>query len=471
MALSFGESIKKTQMKSSVATAPTNLSTFSTDDVQPLVMEQEVVSFVRNNNYVWYNNYTDEKLSYIDEGKNISVDSSQINISQEENSQFIPFEMNRFYDGIDLKDMLIQIHYINQNNEEDFDNVVNCEYSKDKIRFAWLIDRGVTYLSGEVTFEIRATGTNEMGDNYCWISKPNGKLNILGSLSGKGVIKPAADWYTGFVNTMNSKINEAASYANQASASATRAEEAAKTIEVNIGDVTNTVNSNVMATVTEKLATYYNKTEVDNLISNIDVTNQLQDVYNKINNIDGLAKFKVEYTEATSTLSFYNGEEKIKDIVLNTNPTVKWTTAYNQTVDNKISNAVNPISEALNSYKESNDSAVSVLNKKIGNIPESLQTDYYKKTDVDNLLKEKALAADVANLTSSVNTMEQTVNTNKKNITTLSDKVAEFEDKLSGLNKNDTNKTYDATYEDSTYTLWEIEHLSAPWPLPAIRPA
>ena len=139
MALSFGESIKKTQMKSSVAAAPTNLSTFSTDDVQPIVMEQEDVSFVRNNNYVWYNNYTDEKLSYIDEGKNISVDSSQINISQEENSQFIPFEMNRFYDGIDLKDMLIQIHYINQNNEEDFDNVVNCEYSKDKIRFAWLI--------------------------------------------------------------------------------------------------------------------------------------------------------------------------------------------------------------------------------------------------------------------------------------------------------------------------------------------
>ena len=70
MALSFGESIKKTQMKSSVATAPTNLSTFSTDDVQPVVMEQEVVSFVRNNNYVWYNNYTDEKLSYIDKGEN-----------------------------------------------------------------------------------------------------------------------------------------------------------------------------------------------------------------------------------------------------------------------------------------------------------------------------------------------------------------------------------------------------------------
>ena len=40
MALSFGESIEKTQMKSSVAIAPTNLSTFSTDDVRPVVMAQ-----------------------------------------------------------------------------------------------------------------------------------------------------------------------------------------------------------------------------------------------------------------------------------------------------------------------------------------------------------------------------------------------------------------------------------------------
>ena len=458
MALSFNESIKKAQMKSSVATAPTNLSTFSTDDMAKPVAMAADTPFVRNNNYVWYNNYADEKLSYIDQEKNISVDSSQINISQEENSQFIPFEMNRYYDGIDLSTMLIQIHYINKNNEEDFDNVVNCQYNDDKIRFAWLIDRGVTYVSGDITFEIRATGTNEKGDNYCWISKPNGKLNVLASLSGTGIIKPDADWYTGFVNTMNSKISEASAYVEQANAAATRAESAANNVETDIAELTDAVRTDVMSTVTDTLSSYYNKTQVDELISNIDVSSQLEDVYEKINNIDDLAKFNVSYDSTSYTLSFYNGEDKIKDITLNSNPSAEWVNAYNQTVDSKISAAVNPVSEALNSYKQSNDSAVSELDKKIGNIPESLQTDYYKKSDVDSLLEDKANSSTVSSLTSTVNAVEQTANANKQNVSALSEKVVEFENKLTEIKNSNTGKTYDATYEDSTYTLWEIEN-------------
>ena len=459
MALSFGESLKKaqTQMKSSATTAPTSLSTLSTDDIES-VASTDNSSFVRNNNYVWYNNYTDEKLSYIDTNKNITVDASQINISQEENSQFIPFEMNRYYDGIDLSTMLIQIHYINKNNEEDFDNVINCEYNDSKIRFAWLIDRGVTYIPGDITFEIRATGTNEKGDNYCWISRPNGKLNVLASLSGTGVIKPDSDWYTGFVNTMNSKISEASAYAEQANAAATRAENAANGVETDIADMTNIIKTEVMHTVNNTLSSYYNREEVDDLIANIDVSDQLNDVYEKINNIDGLAKFDVRYDKTTYTLSFFNGETKIKDIVLNSSPSVEWTNSYNKIVDGKISAAVNPVSEALNSYKQENDAKVSALDKKIGNIPESLQTDYYKKTDVDSLLEKKAPTSELSSLSSTVNAVEQTVNANKKNVSALSEKVVEFEGKLSELENGNTGKTYDATYEDSTYTLWEIEN-------------
>ena len=251
MALSFCESCKKQtqQMKSSATTTSVNLSTYSTDDIKPVALAADAdVSFTKSDKYVWYNNYTDEKLSYIDEQKNITVDSSQINISQEENSQFIPFEMDRYYDGIDLTEMLIQIHYINKNKEEDYDNVVNCQYSADKIRFAWLVDKGVTYLPGDITFEIRATGVNEKGDNYCWISRPNGKLNVMESLTGNGIIKPDSDWYTGFINTMNSKISEASAYVDQANAAATRAETAANNVETDIADLTNTVKTEVMNT-------------------------------------------------------------------------------------------------------------------------------------------------------------------------------------------------------------------------------
>ena len=461
MALSFCESCKKQtqQMKSSATTTSVNLSTYSTDDIKPVALAADAdVSFTKSDKYVWYNNYTDEKLSYIDEQKNITVDSSQINISQEENSQFIPFEMDRYYDGIDLTEMLIQIHYINKNKEEDYDNVVNCQYSADKIRFAWLVDKGVTYLPGDITFEIRATGVNEKGDNYCWISRPNGKLNVMESLTGNGIIKPDSDWYTGFINTMNSKISEASAYVDQANAAATRAETAANNVETDIADLTNTVKTEVMNTVTDTLSTYYNKEEVDQLIENIDVSDQLQDVYKKIDSIDGLAKFNVEYTESTSTLSFYNGEEKIKDIKINTNPTAEWVNSYNQIVDGKITTAVSPVSEALTSYKQKNDAKVSALDEKIGNIPESLQTDYYKKTDVDALLDKKASSSDLTSLSSTVNAIEQTANANKKNVTTLSEKVVELETKVDNIGELDDVKTYDATYEDEKFTLWEIQH-------------
>lgn len=46
------------------------------------------------------------------------MDDSQINLTQEDNSQFIPFEMPRYYDGVDLMQMLIQVHYVNKNKED-----------------------------------------------------------------------------------------------------------------------------------------------------------------------------------------------------------------------------------------------------------------------------------------------------------------------------------------------------------------
>lgn len=242
MALSFAESLKaKNSNIEQTSKNDVNLIDIQMDDESNLkpILQQSDNNWVRNNTYLWYAEYSDDKYSYVDKDKNITVDPTQINLSQEENSQFIPFEIPRYYDGIDLKDKIIQIHYTNSDGDEDFDNVVNVQYNNDKIRFAWLIDASVTYLPGEITFEIRATGVNEKGNNYTWITRPNGKLNIISSLSGKGIIKPDSDWYTGFVNTMNSKINEASAYAEQANAAATRAENAANGVETDIADMMN----------------------------------------------------------------------------------------------------------------------------------------------------------------------------------------------------------------------------------------
>lgn len=453
MALSFNDSLKIAQSQSGIASE--DLSTYSNDVAEKPVAE---TPFTRSDSYIWYDNYSDDKLSYIDSNKNISVDATQINISQEENAQFIPFEMARYYDGIDLTNMLFQIHYVNSEDEEDYDNVVNFQYSDSKIRFAWLIDRSVTYRSGSINFEIRATGTNEKGDNYCWISRPNGTLNILASLSGIGVVKPDSDWYTGFVNTMNTKIKEASEYATQALAAATEAKDAANQVQIDIDNVTETVQTAVMETVNDKLATYYSKTEVDDIINNLDISEQLEEVYDAIDNIDGLAKFNVDYDIPSNTLSFFNGENKIKDIVLVTNPNAEWVNAYDEKVDNKITTAVSPVSQALVSYEEANDAKVTALETKVGDIPEELETNYYKKTDVDDLLNGKASATEVTNLISTVNAVGQTADTNKQSVSTLSTKIAEVEETIAELSGSNNGKTYDSTYEDSTFTLWEIEN-------------
>ena len=70
-------------------------------------------TFERSGNYTWFADYSDDQWSYIDKNKDIQLDANQINITQESNSQVIPFEMPRYYDGIDLLQMTIQIHYLN----------------------------------------------------------------------------------------------------------------------------------------------------------------------------------------------------------------------------------------------------------------------------------------------------------------------------------------------------------------------
>lgn len=177
MALSFEESKKKFQSQQAAAFAARAMvmpMSLDADDEAFAVMADSASEddFVKSEKYLVYNNYSDDKYSSIDAQKNITVDSSQINITQEQNSQYIPFEMPRYYDGIDLMEMTIQFHYVNKENEESYSNPVNVSFNAEKIRFAWLIDEHVTNIEGEVTFEIIATGTNEKNDNYVWKTRP-----------------------------------------------------------------------------------------------------------------------------------------------------------------------------------------------------------------------------------------------------------------------------------------------------------
>ena len=148
--------------------------------------------FVRSEQYSWHDEYVEERMSYVDEDKNIVVHESCINLAQESNSQYIPFEMCRYYQGVDLAggDMELQIYFVNKNNEAGLVDPINVECSENYIRFGWLIDSRVTSVVGDLRFEIRVSGQSSAG-TYIWKSKSNSQLTVLAALEGQTLIEPA----------------------------------------------------------------------------------------------------------------------------------------------------------------------------------------------------------------------------------------------------------------------------------------
>lgn len=192
-------------------------------------------TYRNSDKYLWYDGFRKEAMSYIDEDKNIFVHESCVNLSQEEHSQYIPFEMDRYYHGIDLMEMTLQIYFVNSQMGANISEPINVQYSDNRIRFGWLVDRNATAVSGTLMFEIRAIGTVEYegtgnGKNlqYVWKTHPNSQITILKSLAGDTTFVPTEDWYHKLVATINKQTNDTLAYKNDAADSASEADASEK---------------------------------------------------------------------------------------------------------------------------------------------------------------------------------------------------------------------------------------------------
>lgn len=296
--MSFKDS--KAQILANSASDDSDISTIKADLATTAVVDDGYV-LCTDGRYVIYDEYYDNSYSTVDKLKNVTVDSSQINIVQETNSQYIPFRIPRYWDGIDLMKMLIQIRYENVSTKKgQVSTAVNVASSTTNITFGWLVDQNVTAIAGDVRFEIMATGTNEKGNTYVWRTRPNGRLTVLEGLNYDGIIEPSKDWYTGFVATIMGHVDEAKKYADQAKASA-------ESVDVNTikADVKKSVTVDVNANLAEN---YYNKTEIDTKVKTLN---------DAISNIDSLKNLKVEYDNTTGRLVFKDGTVILTTITIN----------------------------------------------------------------------------------------------------------------------------------------------------------
>lgn len=423
--------------------------------------------WMHSDKYLYYPDYSDDNISTIDSKKNIIINQNQINLTQESNSQYIPFEMDRYYDGFDLMNATLLIHFVNKNKDEDYANPINVTYNDEKIRFAWLTNSNATAVSGKLNFELQAIGVNSKGDTYKWISRPCDDLNVEESLAGNGVIVPSTDWMTSFITNVTeqvalaqsaaqeaqSAITEVSTYAESAANSATEAQNVVDTAK---SELETSVEATVNEKVTSALSNYYTTEQVDELLANIDISDQLDEVKQqitetntRIDNIDGLAAFNVEYDG--STMTFYNGKSVIKEIPINSDPSAEWVTAYDAKVESKISTALKPVQTELTNYKTTTNANLEAIHSEIDGLPETLQNDYYNKEATNALLADKADDTDIIAVETELSGIKASVESNKTNISTVSEKLVELETTVNGIDKS-PKVTYDMTY-DETYTL------------------
>ena len=146
----------------------------------------------------YYDLYDDEEFWLIDRDKNITAPKEVTIMQGETGSQYIPFKIDRYQDGIDLAEMQWTIIW-NTENDGDSCLAVNSYMNSDYVVFAWLIDGKVTNEPGEVAFQIQGTGLNEKEESYVYLTKIKA-ITITKSLDSQRFILEQPQLYNELMN-------------------------------------------------------------------------------------------------------------------------------------------------------------------------------------------------------------------------------------------------------------------------------
>ena len=450
MAISFEESKKQfakqiaTPVTMSLRTASPGIMTLDENNNTGAIAAYS--EWTRHDDYEWYQQYSDDKISRIDTNKSIIVDASQINISQEENSQFIPFEMPRYYDGFDLTKTTIWIRYVCSDGYSEEAKAVNVSYDTASIKFAWLLDGAATHVAGNLKFEIRARGSNEKGEPYVWKSKIFDKMNVMQSLMDDKSIKLDDSWVQELVTSVAEAVADQIANA-QVGSQVLAAESAATRAETAASNAASAANTAVTNALTNYSTTAQMESYVAQEIANADIDNKLT-AYAKKSDVDTLVG---DIGESTTIVDYVNKavdsvdvKDQLVDYALKTDiPSLEGlaTETYVQEEIAKVD-----VSEQLKDYAKSAD-----VNAKISEVQTQVSTN----------------KSDVSTLSSKVSTNETNIGNLTSNATTLSTKITDLEAAVKEM-ADQAGYEYYATYgkttlaatgeeTDNVFTLYEVD--------------
>lgn len=468
MSLSFEQSLKKNAetaiMKTkNIETIPVvSMDDISVADTSIMTLDETPMiaaysgddgNWQQHNGYVRYSVFSDDNISVITDTKDINLDGSQFNITQEENSQYIPFEMPRYYDGYDLVDAAISVHYTTKNGRHGASKPINVTYNNNKIRFGWLVDASATIDDGALEFEIHAygavVGSDGISKAYTWKTKSNKTLKVLKSMCDcEDVINDIDDsWIQELVTDIAEKVASQIAEAN-VEGQVIRAENAAVRAET----AANNAASVATTTVTNALKNYSTTSEMQNYvkseIANADIEGKLTE-YAKTSEVNALignvgeADNVIDYVD--TAVASVDVSEQLKDYALLSDLTNNY---YTKT------DTEQRISVVLEDYATKQNVADAIAEADISDKLEN----YYKKEEtynkdeidlaLDNVSVDLTGYATEKFVTDKTDVLSSSVSTNTENISSLSSVVSDLQNDVNSIDKS-PRLTYDVVYNDT----------------------
>lgn len=446
MSLSFEESLKRAKAENEASAqvasmampmiAPMSLEDNSVmtldygvaenNDVMIAAYSGDDGSWTQHTGYKWYNGvngregslgYDDDNMSNVDDMKNILLNPKQFNITQEHKSQFIPFEMPRYYDGYDLTKATICINYRRKDEEVRSKKVVNVRYNNEKIQFGWLVEAHATDIAGKLEFEIVAFGAD-----YIWKSRRVDKMNVLESIPWSDdmiSIKSDDTWLSEIVTSVTEQIvgMEFSEQLASANAAANRAEAAAASAESVAREIVQEAFDTASFATTEY---------VDDAIKAVDVSDQLKDYALK----NEIPEVPTNVSELTNDAGYLT-EESLDGLA---------TESY---VQEQIENA-----DLDSYYKKTETYSQAEIDEKLSNV----------NVDLTGYATEKYVNDKITPISSSVST-------NTDNISSLSTTVGDLQNTVNSIDTS-PRLTYDVAYNDAedpnvgenVFVFYEIEN-------------
>lgn len=215
-------------------------------------MKNDDLGWVAIDKYRQYPTYVDSGYVYV-EDRTIGSLSAQVSVQGESRSQYIAFIMDRFYDGIDISEKSIWIHYELADGKGSEDAPINAFYNDNQIKFGWIIPVQSTQKDGKITFSIWANGIAPNSEDYLLKTLPKEYEIKKGQTPGSGIEKPDDTWYMQFVNQMDAKVEASKQYSANALKSADAAGISEDNAAKSASDASKTLDSakTVIAQATE----------------------------------------------------------------------------------------------------------------------------------------------------------------------------------------------------------------------------